>query len=510
MSTHDFTPGNFMNGALTRIKAISDDYVHQAAEHEGPFSLHVVGVGGTGAAVVERLLKEPPAGLFGQPETRLTGLVVDVDLEAVSKVTAAATAAGNDSIHTVTMAVPERDDLLGSLRRFREYLKMEYPRYYWNPNYEPWLPSDVEIPAAGESMPRAVAKAIYASEYYQGGLVADAMDGFARGVDDGVSTPIVCVVFSLAGGTGSGVVVDLARHLSSVKLGRRPWVVGIGVLPTPDDPAAADGGFFPVINELDCMVDSEKNPGVMAVWGDLYKNPFTGGFFAVSQDDAFAVTGGDLAATHEVVDTGIVNFIGRDGGKHLYETLKAVNWLSVEGSSWHPAIRSQPSDRWISLLTVRSGSSDAPVALGLEGQPLSEYVEMRVFGSSSTSDVLAQSVGSAVSTAVPVGVRSFAGEGKPLTLTVVPRLSKLDLDDFVAQRDLYDERTWDEKLLMHSWLLDLGVMLCEPSIRFDGLGGECIWGCACWVVVPHAAIRGVSAAPVSPEVMVAAATTGIG
>ena len=35
--------------------------------------------------------------------------------------------------------------------------------------------------------------------------------------------------------------------------------------------------------------------------------------------------------------------------------------------------------------------------------------------------------------------------------------------------------------------LDLGVMLCEPSIRFDGMGGECIWGCACWVVVPHAA-----------------------
>jgi hypothetical protein len=43
---------------------------------------------------------------------------------------------------------------------------------------------------------------------------------------------------------------------------------------------------------------------------------------------------------------------------------------------------------------------------------------------------------------------------------------------------------------MHSWILDLGVLLCEPSIRFDGMGGECIWGCACWVVVPHAVIRG--------------------
>ena len=31
-------------------------------------------------------------------------------------------------------------------------------------------------------------------------------------------------------------------------------------------------------------------------------------------------------------------------------------------------------------------------------------------------------------------------------------------------------------------------------VRFDGMGGECIWGCACWVVVPHAAIRGEEAA----------------
>jgi hypothetical protein len=29
------------------------------------------------------------------------------------------------------------------------------------------------------------------------------------------------------------------------------------------------------------------------------------------------------------------------------------------------------------------------------------------------------------------------------------------------------------------------------------MAGECIWGCACWVVVPHDAIRGDAAA--SPD-----------
>jgi hypothetical protein len=33
-------------------------------------------------------------------------------------------------------------------------------------------------------------------------------------------------------------------------------------------------------------------------------------------------------------------------------------------------------------------------------------------------------------------------------------------------------------------------MLCEPAIRFEGMAGECLWGCACWVVVPYQDIRG--------------------
>ena len=79
----------------------------------------------------------------------------------------------------------------------------------------------------------------------------------------------------------------------------------------------------------------------------------------------------------------------------------------------------------------------------------------------------------------------------------------------MPSRDRYDPLEWDDKLLMHSWLLDLGVLLCEPSIRFDGMGGECIWGCACWVVVPHAAIRGEDiASPISNEEVAAVAASG--
>jgi hypothetical protein len=36
----------------------------------------------------------------------------------------------------------------------------------------------------------------------------------------------------------------------------------------------------------------------------------------------------------------------------------------------------------------------------------------------------------------------------------------------------------------------LNSPVSEPAIRFEGMAGECIWGCACWVVVPYEQLRG--------------------
>jgi hypothetical protein len=259
-------------------------------------------------------------------------------------------------------------------------------------------------------------------------------------------------------------------------------VVGVGVTPT-----APDASFFPVINELDCMIDTEKNNGVMAVWGDLYKNPFTGGFFAVPDD-----------GTGDVVP-GIAAFLSAGGGQDLYETLKALNWLAVPGDQWHPAIRGEQSDRWINVLAVKSLADAGSLgSLGLTKGFSTEFAEARVFGSGKEATRAAKAVAAAIpevaATRVEPVVTTSPGAG--FVSVVIPRASKLDLAAFVPSRDLYDPMEWDDKLLLHSWLLDLGVMLCEPSIRFDGMGGECIWGCACWVVVPHAAIRGEVASPV--------------
>ena len=102
-----------------------------------------------------------------------------------------------------------------------------------------------------------------------------ALKQFVAMIDKAGLPSMVTVCFSLAGGTGSGMMVDLARHLSNVKLGRRIPVIGVGQLPHSGDPDTYKDSpaLYTTLNDLDCMLDDDKNAGVTAVWGDLYRQP---------------------------------------------------------------------------------------------------------------------------------------------------------------------------------------------------------------------------------------------
>ena len=73
---------------------------------------------------------------------------------------------------------------------------------------------------------------------------------------------------------------------------------------------------------------------------------------------------------------------------------------------------------------------------------------------------------------------------------ILPGVAKTDLEAFWSSQKVYDKLSWEDKLNEHAWLVDIGPMLSEPAIRFEGMAGECIWGCACWVVVPYDQLRG--------------------
>lgn len=60
---------------------------------------------------------------------------------------------------------------------------------------------------------------------------------------------------------------------------------------------------------------------------------------------------------------------------------------------------------------------------------------------------------------------------------------KIDLYVFWESQRVYDKFDWEIKLYEYVWFVDIGLMFLEFVICFEGMVGECIWGCVCWVVV---------------------------
>jgi hypothetical protein len=528
---------------------------HSATGNQAPHCIHAIGIGKTGAYMVEALLRTGEIeDMLEDPRARFTGLSIDIgdqdqhELKEYAsgfdeRLTERGIPTDRAQVRTVSLDVPEKKDLMTSLNRWREYLKMEYPRYYWNPNYEPWLPADMEMPKAGDSIPRALSKAIYGHYYYgEDKSLEKELDDFVASINATKLPSIVLVFFSLSGGTGSGIVVDLARHLSNVKLGRRLPVVGVASMPFSGDDEHVGGAaaLYPTMNEIDCMLDDAKNQGVMAVWGDLYKNPFTGGFFALPQEHSWQRLGSYTqtgkptirdslrkGVTRKFVDDSFTRFVVQDYGRLLFKMLRPAGFTgapherNISGDrTWtlfdvakytHPGVEVLPGEprskwrevvgKWIDYIPKFSGLRDGFKTDYVEAHTVSPRELWNDTLQKRLEAVLGEYVLDGEDGTVKTTVGEFFDELTAYSNIIIPGVAKSDFTAFFAARDAYDAiEDWEEKLMMHSWLLDLGVLLSEQSIRFDGMAGECIWGCACWVVVPHEAIRG--DAPVSQDLTV--------
>ncbi len=472
--------------------------IHRISDEDTtPFFVHVVGIGKAGADVIAQILKDKIADTNEGPV--FNALAVDIGEQDLIQINELASnlPQGSANIETVAIDVPNRDELFNTLRRMREFLKLEYPRYYWNPNYEPWLPSKTSLPNAGEHFQRSIAKALYARSYYdEPRKMRNALKRFAENVDQSEGQTVVAVVFGMGGGTGSGIVMDMARHLSNVSFGRRALVVGVAIAPCEGDDEAHQGShLFPVLNELDCMGDEEKNNGVIAVWGDLYRNPFTSGVIIVPQKAVWDAVQ-DLEQTHQRVDREISSFLTRNRGVDLWETLRMLNWVGAPPTQ-HAAARTPYGNRWAHVLGFAdvdgdiTASDDMASRLGIRSSYTPEYIEVRANDPEDESTIrVAKSLNKAFSPSAEPAITASASANSNSVQFILPCIGKIDFDLFFDSREIYDPCNWEEKLNDHSWLLDLGVLLCEPAIRFNGMAGECLWGCACWVVVPYDQIRG--------------------
>ena len=517
---------------------------HSATGTQAPHCMHVVGIGRTGAVYVEALLRTGEIeDLLTDPRARFTALVVDIDDQDMDVVKDYAAAfikrletrgipAERFLFQAIPLPVPPKDEFFEGLNRTREFLKLEYPRYYWNPNFESYVPHKFTMPKAGEHFPRIVAKGIYANAYYAGARPLEvALRKFVNHIDEATLPSMITVCFSLAGGTGSGMVVDLARHLSNVKLGRRIPVIGVGQLPSSGDPATYQNspGLYTALNEIDCMLDDDKNAGVTAVWGDLYRSPFTGGFFIVNPEQSWQrltayTTTGEKAirqnfkeiVTNRFVADSFMRFVVVDNGRDLFRALrpsgltgaphesvsaKARNWTLFDVAKLtHPGVQVLPGEnpsKWDAV--INQWINFAPKYSGLKDGFKTDYAEVFIYGSRNMGhDIMSTSFKKMMTETwlldseltLQVFNHEFFDALTAYANIILPGVAKTDLVAFWESQKNYDTLSWEDKLMEHAWLIDIGPMLSEPAIRFEGMAGECIWGCACWVVVPYDQLRG--------------------
>lgn len=447
--------------------------------------IHIIGVGGAGARVVERFLSELPEDFLSVSGSRLTALAIDIgdtDLRGVRKF-ADKFNVNSSQIETISLEQPDQESLGETLSRYDEFLKLEWPFYISNPDSKLWLESVPVLRDSDGSFSRAAAKAVYGRAYYDGErLMQKALKRFGQSVEKTGDMSVVCVVFGVAGGTGSGIAVDLARHLSNGIFGRSVLVVGIGILPHKDEAGIELGNIHTTLSDIDVLCDENKNAGITVSCGDQYKNPFTAGFLAVQQ-----LSWESKDKSFENVDRGLANLLSCRRGANLWETLRLLNWVAAPASQ-HPAARTPWGNRWIHMLAF--GDEKMPVndldirkGLGVIGGCIPEVIEMRTSNETDgdVSDAWVVAIDEALRPELPT---QKAKDGSIGTLAIIlPRLTRRDL---VISRDAwnaYKSHNVEKRHAMQSLLLEQGLCLCEPSSKLEGMAGASIGVGNQWISV---------------------------
>jgi hypothetical protein len=185
-------------------------------------------------------------------------------------------------------------------QKYNEYLIGEGAKL---DHFIPWLQSTMAIPpmAGGAGRRRALAKAIYALNYYQLGIIKNALNVFKEQAMSSIITPTVVLVYGLGGGTGSGIFFDFAKHLRKM-LGSGVPIIAFVITPCGgDDPPAKGCSAFTAMNELSLLLNKDYNEYVTKEYGDLYRNPLNALVY-LPLLPAFSKVGNIVTARQEMDD----------------------------------------------------------------------------------------------------------------------------------------------------------------------------------------------------------------
>ena len=463
---------------------------HSQDTAAGPYCLHVVGIGRSGVGYIDGLLRTGEVeDLLRNEGARVAALAIDVGDDDLLRAEGYADAlsdrmeeqgvpAERFNYQSIALDAPDAETLVAASGNGKSY-----------------LPKNVKAPTAGDHMSRAVAKAIYANA--SSGALGEALSSFAAQVQATELPSRVLVCFNLAGGTGSGMAVDLARDLANDKLGGAVPVIGVGQMPHSGD-GDAPASLYASLNEFACMTDDAKNAD--ATKGDEgYRNPFSGGFFVVNTEHSWQrltsyTTTGEQGIRdrirQEVVSKfaqdSFMRFAMRDTDDALNQALSAAGLMGAGGAtvagqpnSWvlfnlakftHPGVQVLPgeaiskwhsvTDQWVGYLDRYSGLSEnfrannavvhvhAPRTIGFErlNAAIKKKLAENFLKSGDASDI-------------QMCNHEFFDHLTAYADIVLSGLAHSDLTACGAAQAAYENLGASKKKACHSWLLEKGVVL---------------------------------------------------
>ncbi len=480
-----------------------------------PHNIHAIGIGRTGAAHIEALLRTGEIeDLLATPGTAFAALLIDI---------------GDDDVQ-----VP--DDYARSMKARLKSRGIPEARFHYEsvslavPDKAALgkLPMEAALPQAGEHIPRAIAKAIFTLNSAAGsGSLDGALQRFAKHAATSSLPSTAFIAYGLAGGTGSGMAVDLARLVKS-KLPASVQLVGVGQLSH-----SGDGDYF------NSAAQYQAIDAVDAALASASANPFSG-FFVIASEQSWqrlsAYTSTGLKevrqrfkqmVTNRFVADSFMRFAVMDHGRVLFRTMRPAGFtgaphetLSAKSRNWtlfdvakltHPGVQVLPGEagsKWDSV--IAQWIDFMPKYGGLRDGFKTDYAEVHVHASRDMGfdliskgfkDLIAKQYLLENDSTYQTSNYEFFDALTAYANVILPGVAKTDLHAFWDSQANYDKLDWETKLNEHAWLIDIGPMLSEPAIRFEGMAGECIWGCACWVVVPYDQLRGDKLPPPNRKVI---------
>ena len=273
--------------------------------------MQLIGLGSAGTNIVETfLLNKKTKELMENDLTRLSLLAIDIADPEIRSLQET-----NEQIvkSMIKAGIPlERMRLIAQSVKFPtaeamfDFINQKYGEYLIGEgsklsSFVPWLQTTMAIPpmAGGAGRRRALAKAIYALNYYQLGIIRNCINAFKEQALSSIVTPTVILVYGVGGGTGSGVFFDFARHLRKV-LGSGVPIIAFVITPCGgDDPPAKGCSAFVAMNELSLLLNKDYNEYVTKTYGEIYRNPLNALIY-LPLLPAFSKVGNIVSARNEM------------------------------------------------------------------------------------------------------------------------------------------------------------------------------------------------------------------